>query len=216
MGHHGAVRRRGWRNTSGRQGAAALASALLALGLAGCASEAPATGVTRVDRAVVVAYKPCEDDAGLGIRRLALYGSDDVDRPVWLARYTDRQQPAVLDLPVVERYPGYTISDRRTGGQLDPNQRYSFEATATDGTEWGGPGFRVGDLEQGKVRVAGQELAFVEWVDSPTACPKVGFVGALLTGGVVATVAGLALLGLRRVTRRGRVGPTDPDAPLPV
>ncbi|QXC61445.1 hypothetical protein KSP35_00920 [Aquihabitans sp. G128] len=184
-----------------------LAPAVAALGLAGCSSRAPATGVTRVDRAVVVAYKPCQDDAGLGIRRLALYGSDDVDHPVWEARYVDRTQPAVLDLPVVERYPGYRITDRRPGGALDEDQRYSFEATATDGTEWGGPGFKVQDLRQGRVQVAGQELEFATWVDSPTPCPKVTFVDALLTGLVVAAVAGSALLLVRRLTRRGRRAP---------
>ncbi|MCU1498904.1 MAG: hypothetical protein JWM47_2857 [Acidimicrobiales bacterium] len=199
VGHHGAMK------------AVGPVAGLCALVLAGCASQAPATGVTRIDRSVVVAYKPCDDDAGLGLARVALYGSDDVDRPVWLARHTDRRQPAVLELPVVERYPGYTVTDRRTDGQFDPDQRYSFEATATDGTEWGGPGFRVGDLDQGKVRVAGQELDFVDWVDQPASCPEVTFVDALLTGLVVAAVAGSALLVLRRLTRRGRRGPTDPS-----
>jgi len=189
-------------------------TAVLAIGsaasLAGCSSQAPATGVTRIDRAVVVAYKPC-GDPGQGLRRVALYGSDDVDRAVWVARYSDRRQPAVLDLPVVKRYPGYTVTDRRPGGQLDPGQRYSFEATSTDGTEWGGPDFELDDLHQGKVRVAGQELVFTDWIDEPVTCPKVGFGGALLTGLVVAAVAGGALLGLRWLTRgRRAMDPTDP------
>ncbi|HEX2574972.1 MAG TPA: hypothetical protein VHK88_01400 [Aquihabitans sp.] len=188
------------------------------LGLAGlawltaCSSTAPAAGVTRIDRAVVVAYKPCPgDDAAIG--RIELYGSDDPETPVWVAAHRSGEV-AVLDLPVVPRYPGYDITDDRPGGRLDPGQRYSFEATATDSTGWGGPGFSVDDLEQGRVRVAGQELAFAEWVDSPTSCPRLTFVDALLTGLVVAAVAGAGLLLLRRVTRRGR--PSDAGVPGPV
>ena len=179
---------------------------------AGCSSDAPAAGVTRIDRSVVVAYKPCPgDDAAIG--RLELYGSDDPDVPVWTAAHLTGEV-AVLELPVVPRFPGYEITDDRPGGRLDPDQRYSFEATATDGSQWGGPGFSPDDLEQGTVRVAGQELEFAEWIDRPSACPAFSFLDALLTGLVVASVAGGALLVLRRLTRRGRVGPTDPTDPL--
>lgn len=188
---------------------------LLAVGLTaltGCSSDAPAAGVTRIDRSVVVAFKPCPgDDAAIG--RLELYGSDDPEAPVWTAAHLTGEV-AVLELPIVPRFPGYDITDDRPSGELDPAQRYSFEATATDGIEWGGPGFAPDDLEQGTVRVAGQELEFADWIDRPATCPQFSFFDALLTGLVVAAVAGSALLVLRRITRRGRVGPTDPTDPL--
>lgn len=180
---------------------AGLLVALTPVLAAGCSSTAPSTGVTRIDRAVVVAYKPCEGSEAIG--RLELYGSDDPTRPVWTAVHV-AGDPAALDLPVIPQYPGYTITDDRPDGELDPDQRYSFEATGTEGTEWGGPGFRVGDLVQGRVRVAGQDLAFRDWVDSPASCPEVGLAGALLTGGVMAGIAGGALVLFRLLTRRGR------------
>jgi hypothetical protein len=187
--------------------ASAVALGGAAIGLASCSSQAPSTGVTRIDRAVVVAYKPCGDTGDAGIGRLDLYGSDDPEKPVWSAVHA-KGQPAALDLPVVARYPGYRITDRRPGGRLDAGQKYSFDATAIDGTAWGGPGFRTGALRQGRVTVAGQDLAFAEWVDAPTTCPNVTFGGALLTGLVVAAVAGVFLVGLRQVTARGRRAPS--------
>lgn len=186
---------------------AGLGLGVVALALAACSNDAPATGVTRIDQAVVVAYKPCPgNDAA--IEQLALYGSDDPDVPVWEAQ-RQTEGIAVLDMPVRQRYPGYDIIDRRTDETLDPLQRYSFEATATDGAEWGGPGFFPDELVQGQVRIAGEELAFREWVDSPTACPEFGLFDAALTGLVVAVVAGVFLIPLRILT--SRAGRTDPD-----
>jgi hypothetical protein len=182
--------------------------------MAGCAAKAPSAGVARVDRAVVVAFKPCDgdrEDAGLG--RIDIFGSDDPERSVWSAVHIDGQ-PATLDIPIVDQYPGYDIKDRRPDDELDEDQTYSVEAVALDGTEWGGPGFRVGDLRAGKIRVAGQYLDFAEWVDEPASCPNVTFVGALLTGLVVAALAGgtlVAARGIRRAVRGGRRAPS-PDA----
>jgi hypothetical protein len=184
-----------------------LGLAVASVGLVSCSSKAPTAGVTRIDRAVVVAYKPCGETGDAGIGRLDLYGSDDPETPIWSAVHTDGQ-PTALDLPVIARYPGYRITDHRPGGTLDDRQRYSFEATAIDGTEWGGPGFRPGALRQGRVTVAGQDLAFAEWVDAPVTCPNVTFAGALLTGLVVAAVAGVFLLALRQITARGRRAPS--------
>lgn len=184
----------------------------LGLATTACASTAPSAGVTRIDQAVVVAYKPCPDDRA-AIGSISLFGSDDPDTPVWRATL----QPdgiAVTDLPVRARYPGYDIVDRRVDEQLDPSQRYSFEATATDDTEWGGPGFAADDLRQGEVRVAGQILEFRDWVDSPTSCPRFTSVDAASTALVVAGVVSLLLVGLRLVTRRFRRGATDPTDPL--
>lgn len=191
----------GWRTP------AAVGVAVLVVALGSCSSTAPSTGVTRIDQAVVVAYKPCEGTEA--IDRLALYGSDDPTTPVWTAEHV-AGEPASQELPVspTPRYPGYVITDDRPGGELDGDVRYSFEATGTEGTEWGGPGFRVGDLEQGRVRVAGQDLAYRDWVDSPASCPEVGVGGALLTGGVMAGIAGGALLLFRLLTRRARRAPS--------
>lgn len=188
------------------------ALSFVALGLAGCSNNAPPRGATQIGQTVVVAYKPCPGNEA-AIEQLALYGSNDPDVAVWEAQ----RQPdgiAVLDMPVRARYPGYDIIDRRRSETLDPLQRYSFEATATDDTEWGGPGFSVDELAQGKVRIAGEELAFREWVDSPTACPKLGVFDAVLTGFVVAGVAALFLLVLRIFTRRARRTDPDSDDPL--
>ena len=181
--------------------------------LAGCGTKAPSTGIARVDHRTVVAFKPCEHAEDAGIGRIDLYGSDDPDNPIWTAIHVDGQ-PTSLELPVAGRYPGYEITDRRPGNHLDRIQTYSFEAVAVDGTAWGGPSFRVSDLRPGHVRVAGQDLKFAEWIGAPASCPNVSFLGALLTGLVVAAVAGGALLGargLRNLSRRGRRAPS-PDA----
>lgn len=185
---------------------------LAILGLASCSSDAPASGVTQIDTAVVVAYKPCPG-SDAAIEQLALYRADDPEHPIWEAQ---RQAGgnAVLDMPIRARYPGYDIIDRRTDELLDPRQRYSFAATATDGTEWGGPGFSPDELVQGKVRIADEELAFRDWVDSPRTCSSFGLFDALLTGLVVAGVAGLLLIALRVLTRRVHRADPGPNDPL--
>jgi hypothetical protein len=193
--------------------AAVVAAAVVVAALGGCASKAPATGVARVDRAVVLAYKPCGDAGKAGIGRIDIYGSADPERSVWTAVHLD-DQPSTLDLPVVHRYPGYDINDRREGNHFDLEQTYSVEAVAIDGTAWGGPGFKVTDLRHGQIRVAGRYLPFTKWVDQPAECPNVTFLGALLTGLFVAAIAGGALLGargIRRVVQRARRAPS-PDA----
>lgn len=194
-----------------RRFAIVASAALLAVVLAACGSKAPAVGVARIGRVVEVAYKPCDPrSAHAGIARVELFGSDNPETPVWTARHRSGG-PAVLELPVVGRFPGYAITDRRSGERFDPDQRYSFEATALDGTEWGGPGFRYRDLRSGRVQVAGQDLDFTEWVDAPASCPNVGFGGALLTGLVVAAVAGGALIGARGLRRLFRREHEEPE-----
>jgi hypothetical protein len=186
--------------------AALVAAAVTVASLGGCASKAPATGVARVDRAVVLAYKPCGDAGDAGIGRLDIFGSADPERSVWSAVHVDGQ-PATLDLPVVHRYPGYDIEDRRPRNHFDVAQTYSVEAVALDGTEWGGPGFKVTDLRRGQIRVAGRYLPFARWVDEPATCPDVTFGGALLTGLFVAAIAGgtlVAARGIRRAVRTAR------------
>lgn len=179
---------------------------LLATLLAGCGSQAPATGVARVDRHTIAAYKPCGDPDGQGIGRIDLYGSDDPDRPIWTAIHTDGH-PAALQVPVTHRFPGYAITDRRPDGHLDRLQVYSFEAVSLDGKGWGGPSFRTTDLVAGKVRVGGRQVTYRTWIAAPQSCPRIGLGGALLTGLVVAGVAGgllVGLRGLRGLSRRGR------------
>lgn len=177
-----------------------LSLGLAVLGLTGCSSDATASGVTQIDTAVVVAYKPCPG-SDAAIEQLALYSRDDPEMAIWEAQ---RQVGgiAVLDMPIRARYPGYDIIDRRTDEILDPRQRYSFTATATDGTEWGGPGFSPDDLVQGRVRIADEDLAFRDWVDSPRTCSSFGPFAAVLTGLVVTGGAGLCLIALRILTRR--------------
>lgn len=209
--HSARIGRRRGRPALGIGRAAAAGAALAVVGLAGCGSTAPATGVTRIDGAVVVAYKPCPESTA-GLRRVTLTGSADPDRPVWSATLA-ADGTAALELPVRPRFPGYEIVDRRRPGGLDPTQTYSFDATATDGSSWGGPDVRPGRLRDGRVRVGGQDLPFEEWIERPASCPRVGLVGAIGTGMVVAAVAGGALLGLRGLIGRlgGRARPDDPD-----
>lgn len=205
-------RRRGahWRLGGAATIAGALAIAVGLVALAGCGPKAPSVGIARVDKTTVIAFKPCGGDRKhAGIGRMDVYGSDQPDKAVWSAVHIDGQ-PATLDLPIVRRYPGYDIVDERPDNHLDRNQRYSVEAVAVDGTAWGGPGFRPGDVASGRVRVAGRVLRFSDWVDEPASCPNVTLLGALLTGIVVAAVAGgsmIAARGVRRATRTARRAP---------
>jgi hypothetical protein len=188
--------------------------AVLAAVPTACGSKAPAVGVARIGRVVEVAYKPCAgDSAKAGIAELDLFSSDRPDTPVWTARHRTGG-PAVLELPVVGRFPGYAIVDHRPGERFDPNLRYSFDAIALDGTRWGGPSFHPRDLRSGRVEAAGRDLDFAQWIDAPASCPNLGVDGPLLTGLVVAAGAGGTLISaraLRRVFRRDR----DPREPEP-
>ena len=143
----------------------------------------------------MVAYKPCPGDRS-AIERLALRaeGAAGDAAPVWRAQ----RRPggiAVLDMPIRSRYPGYAITDRRAGRRLDRATRYTFVATGTDGADWGGPTFSLGDLDQGLVAVGGGTVEFRDWVDSPTSCARsLGDRGLALGALVLAGAVGLGLL----------------------
>lgn len=168
--------------------------------LAGCGGGPDASvGVVAVDGTVEVRAKAC--DAG-GIERLDVVDPAAPEDPVWSAIATD-PTAARRVVPVAAAVPGYEVDDRRRDGTL-PDRRLRVLVEGPDGESWGGPRFTPTDLEEGVLRVAGQDVPLDEWEAEPARCPDVGLAAALVGGVATAVVAGLLWLVVRALARAVR------------
>ncbi len=165
--------------------------------LVGCGGGPDASvGVVRVDGVVEVRAKACGDG---GIERVDLVDPSAPEAAVWSARAID-PAAARRTIPVGEAVPGYAVDDRRPDGAL-PDRRLRVLVQGPGGSGWGGPRFTPGDLEDGVLRVAGQDVPLAEWEEEPARCPEVGLAGALAGGVATAVVAALLWLVVRTLTR---------------
>lgn len=176
---------------------------LVAIALSSCGGGPDASvGVTEVDGTVEVRAKPCE---GGGIQRVEVIVPSAPDDPVWSAVAEGRPTLAV---PVAEVVAGYRVSDARPDGVL-PDTRLRVRVVGSDDEAWGGPLFRPGDLTDGSLRVAGQDVPLAEWEAEPARCPAFTLLDALQGGLVTAAVAGGLWLLVRLLGRFARR--SDPD-----
>lgn len=190
---------RGW--------AVLVAAAVVALASCGGGPDA-SVGVTVVDRTVEVRAKPCGDG---GIQRVDLLVATAPGDTVWSAEADGRP---VRSVPVDEVVDGYRVTDDRPDGAL-PATRLRVRVQGSDGEPWGGPAFRPDDLEEGTLRVAGQDVPLAEWEAEPAQCPSFTLFDALLGGLVTAGVAtGLWLVvrSLGGLVRRSRPEEIDPPS----
>ncbi|HEU5151338.1 MAG TPA: hypothetical protein VFU19_12620 [Iamia sp.] len=148
---------------------------------------------------VEVRAKACGDG---GIERVDVVDPAAPEEPLWSA-VADDPGAARRTVPVAAEVPGYAVEDHRRDGAL-PDRRLRVLVAGPDGASWGGPRFTPGDLEEGRLRVAGKDVALDEWEAEPARCPDVGL-GAALAGGVAtAVVAGLLWLIVRALARAVR------------
>jgi hypothetical protein len=180
---------------------ARLAGVALVVGVvAGCGGGPDASvGVVRVDGTVEVRAKACGDG---GIERVDLVDPAAPEEPVWSA-VASSPATALRAIPVADTVPGYEVDDRRPDGEL-PDRRLRVLVEGPDGTAWGGPRFTPAALEDGVLRVAGQDIPLDEWVAEPARCPDVGLGAALAGGAATAVVAALLWLVVRLLTRATR------------
>ena len=73
-----------------------------------------------------------------------------------------------------------------------------------DGASWGGPRFTPSELDEGVLRVAGQDVPLDEWESEPARCPSVGLVAALAGGVATAVIAAVLWLVVRMLARAVR------------
>jgi hypothetical protein len=168
--------------------------------VAGCGGGPEASvGVVTVDGTVEVRAKAC--GAG-GIERIDVVDPAAPEDPVWSAVATGPGS-ARRAIPVAAAVPGYEVDDGRRGGTL-PDRRLRVLVEGPDGESWGGPRFVPADLEEGVLRVAGQDVPLDEWESEPARCPDVGLTAALVGGAATAVVAGLLWLVVRALARAAR------------
>ncbi|HEX7133960.1 MAG TPA: hypothetical protein VF228_15395 [Iamia sp.] len=172
-------------------------AAVVAALVAGCGGGPDASvGVVRVDGAVEVRAKACGDG---GIERVDVVDPAAPGEPVWSAVAVD-PGAARRTVPVAGRVPGYQVDDRRSDGDL-PDRRLRVLVEGPDGESWGGPRFTPSALDDGVLRVAGQDVPLEEWEAEPARCPDVGLAAALVGGAATAVVAGLLWLVVRALAR---------------
>ncbi len=168
---------------------------------AGCGGGPDASvGVVRRGETVEIRAKACADG---GIVRADLVDPLDPEQAVWSAVATD-PGAAERTLPVRDEVPGYRVDDRRIDDAL-PDRRLRVLVEGPDGARWGGPRFTPSDLEEGVLRVAGQDVDLAEWEAEPARCPRVTLLAALSGGIATALVAGVlwvVVRGLARAVRR--------------
>ncbi len=179
---------------------------LVGAGLAACGGGPSASvGVTVADGTVEVRAKSCH--AG-GMERVDVVDPVDPGEPVWSAR---ADGPARLAVPVTETAAGYVVTDHRRNGAL-PDARLRVLVEGPDGATWGGPHFRPEELEEGTLRVAGEDVDLAEWQAEEARCPAVGLGGALVAGLATAVAAAALWLVVRLVARAlRRSDPADID-----
>lgn len=178
----------------------------LAVGAACGGGPDASVGVGRADGEVVVRAKSCPaegtGDGGPGMVRVDVVDPQAPEEAVWSA-VADGPDTARRTVPVTPAVEGYQVDDRRPDGAL-PDRRLRVLVEGPDGETWGGPRFRPGDLEEGVLRVAGQDVALDEWESEPARCPDVGLGAALVGGAATALAAGVLWLVVRLVTRATR------------
>lgn len=168
--------------------------------LAGCGGGPDASvGVVAVDGTVEVRAKACDDG---GIERIDVVDPTAPEDAVWSAVAVDPASARRV-VPVAARVPGYEVDDGRRDGTL-PDRRLRVLVEGPDGEGWGGPHFTPSDLEEGVLRVAGQDVPLDEWESEPARCPDVGVATALVGGAATAVVAGLLWLVVRVLARAFR------------
>ena len=171
--------------------------AVLAGVLAGCGGGPDASvGVVAVDGTVQVRAKACGDG---GIERIDVVDPAAPDAPVWSAVAVGPASARRV-VPVAATVPGYEVDDGRRDGAL-PDRRLQVLVEGPDGACWGGPRFTPSDLDEGVLRVAGQDVPLGEWEAEPARCPDVGVAAALVGGAATAVVAGLLWLVVRVLAR---------------
>jgi hypothetical protein len=154
----------------------------------------------RTDAGVEVRAKACGSG---GIARLDVVDPSHPDPPVWSAA-ADGSDGRRRSIPIASTVPGYRVEDHRPDGDL-PARRLRVLVEGPDGESWGGPRFTPSELEEGVMRVAGQDVPLDEWQGEPARCPSVGLAGALAGGAataVIAAVLWLVVRGLARAVRR--------------
>lgn len=191
---------------TGVTGVAVVVALVLA---AGCGGGPDASvGVVRFDDTVEVRAKACGDG---GIERIDVVDPAAPDPPVWSASALDSGSGTGSGsadrrhtVPIASAVPGYRVEDRRPGGAL-PDRQLRVLVEGPDGESWGGPRFTPSALEEGILRVAGQDVPLEEWESEPARCGSVGLAGALAGGLATAVIAGalwLVVRALARVVRR--------------
>lgn len=175
--------------------------ALVVVAGAGCGGGPSASvGVAPTGGTVEVRAKAC---GGGAIERVDLVDPRGPEAPVWTAVL--EAGPARQAVVVRTSVPGYRVTDRRDGPL--PDRTLRVLARGTDGETWGGPRFRPSQLEEGRLRVAGQDVPVAEWEAEPARCSRVGLAGALVAGLATAAAAGGLWLVVRlgaRAVRRAR------------
>lgn len=188
--------------------APALLALLATLVGVGCGGGPDASvGVTTADGDVVVVAKACGDG---GIARLDVVDPTIPDTAIWRATLEDG--PARRRIPVVGIVAGYQVDGADETGDL-PDRRLRVLVEGTDGTAWGGPRFTPSELEEGTLRVAGQDVALTEWQDQPARCGDAGLAAVLVGGLATAAVAAALWLAVRGVAWALRVRPRDGTGP---
>lgn len=181
-----------------------MVAVLAVLTLASCGGGPDASvGVTVVDGTVEVRAKPCEPGS---IQRVDIVVPTAPDDLVWSAVADD---PSTLTVPVEDEVDGFRVTDDRPDGAL-PDTDLRVRVVGSDGEGWGGPRFRPSELEDGVLRVAGQDLPLAEWEAEPARCPSFTLFDALLGGLVTAGVAAALWLVVRTAGRLVRR--SDPEA----
>jgi hypothetical protein len=190
---------------------------VLVLAVGGACGGGPdaSVGVGRADGEVVVRAKACpgdggrqdvgddgDDGTGPGMARIDVVDPQAPEEAVWSA-VADEPDAARRTVPVAPSVEGYEVEDRRPDGAL-PDRRLRVLVEGPDGETWGGPRFRPDDLQEGVLRVAGQDVDLDEWESEPARCPDVGLGAALVGGAATALAAGVLWLVVRLVTRATR------------
>ncbi|WCO68346.1 hypothetical protein PO878_06340 [Iamia majanohamensis] len=169
-----------------------LGAAVVAAGA--CATPPASVGATRADGGVEVRVKACGGD---GVGRVDVVDPAAPEDPVWSAHAEPGR--AADRVPIAAEVDGYEVVDDRGAAFGATEVRVLVEGE--DGGSWGGPRVVPDKLEEGTLRVAGQDVALAEWEQEPARCPRVTVLGALAGGVATAAAAGVLWLVVRGLAR---------------
>jgi hypothetical protein len=171
-----------------------LAVLLVAVGCGG--GPDASVGVVQIGDTVEVRAKACD---GGGIVRLDVVDPARPDPPIWSATASGDADPR-RSIPIAGSVPGYQVEDHRPDGAL-PDRRLRILVEGPGGVSWGGPRFTPSELEEGVLRVAGQDVPLDEWESEPARCPSIGLAAALVGGLATALIAAVLWVVVRILAR---------------